>query len=67
MTRDRTAGPLTLRDFRRAGRRGLLPTGYDLFRAFLRYFHRGYHPKQEGSTSQAVAYLATSPAARDAH
>jgi len=67
MAGDPAAGRLTLRDFRRAGRRGLLPTGHDLFRAFLRYFHRGYHPKQEGSTSQAVAYLATSPAARDAH
>ncbi|PRY43992.1 metal-dependent hydrolase [Umezawaea tangerina] len=67
MAADPDAGRLALRDFRRAGRRGLLPTGYDLTRAFLRYFHRGYHPKQEGSTSQAVAYLATSPAARDAH
>jgi hypothetical protein len=60
-------GRLTLREFRRAGRRGLLPTGRALFRAFLRYFHPRYHPKQEGSTSQAVAYLASSPAARAAH
>lgn len=26
------------------------------------YLSRTYHPSQEGSTAQAVAYLATSPA-----
>jgi predicted metal-dependent hydrolase len=28
-----------------------------------RYLSRDYHPSQEGSTEQAVAYLASSPAA----
>ncbi len=58
---------LTWREARRAGRRGLLPKLPEIFRAFLRYFHPAYHPKQEGSTAQAVAYLASSPAAREAH
>ncbi|MCP2245497.1 metal-dependent hydrolase [Lentzea aerocolonigenes] len=58
---------LTWREVMRAGRRGLLPRLSEIFRAFLRYFHPAYHPKQEGSTSQAVAYLASSPAAREAH
>jgi hypothetical protein len=30
------------------------------------YFRRDYHPGKEGSTAQAVAYLASSPAARAA-
>jgi hypothetical protein len=29
----------------------------------LPYLRPGYHPSQHGSTSQAVAYLASSPAA----
>ena len=53
-------------DFRAAGRRGVLPTTTDLVRRMSRYFRRDYHPSQEGSTSQAVAYLASSPAARAA-
>ena len=32
----------------------------------LRYLSPGYHPSREASTEQAVAYLATSPAARAA-
>ena len=32
----------------------------------LKYFSPTYHPSKEGNTSQAVAYLATSPAARRA-
>jgi Predicted metal-dependent hydrolase len=36
-----------------------------LFRSIL-YFRPGYHPSLEGSTSQAVAYLAASPAAQAA-
>ena len=27
-------------------------------------YHLGYHPRDEGSTEQAIAYLASSPAAR---
>ena len=33
----------------------------------LAYFRRNYSPLDVGSTAQAVAYLATSPAARAAH
>ena len=47
----------------RAGRRGLLPRPGQLLPATWRYLPRRYHPSQEGSTSQAVAYLASSPAA----
>ena len=39
------------------------PRMLDLLRWSLRYFSRKYHPKHEGSTAQAVAYLAQSPAA----
>jgi predicted metal-dependent hydrolase len=47
---------------------GLLPHFRTLFGAnTLTYFRPGYSPEQMGSTAQAVAYLATSPAARAAH
>src|SRR5262249_11460872 len=47
---------------------GLLPEFRTLFGAHtLTYFRRGYTPDEMGSTAQAVAYLATSPAARAAH
>lgn len=54
------------RDYRRAYRRGLLPSPGSLARMFVEYFRPSYHPSNYGSTSQAVAYLATSPAARAA-
>jgi predicted metal-dependent hydrolase len=47
---------------------GLLPEFRTLFGAnTLSYFRPGYSPEDMGSTAQAVAYLATSPAARAAH
>jgi predicted metal-dependent hydrolase len=47
---------------------GLLPRFRTLFGAnTLTYFRRGYSPEDMGSTAQAVAYLASSPAARAAH
>ncbi|QKW06557.1 metal-dependent hydrolase [Streptomyces sp. NA04227] len=49
-----------------AARRGLLPNPVKLGISALRYFSRGYHPSQEGSTRQAIAYLGASPAARAA-
>ncbi|GAA0625722.1 metal-dependent hydrolase [Kutzneria viridogrisea] len=55
------------RDFRSAAKRGLCPSGGSLLRSLARYFRPGYYPDQEGSTAQAVAYLAQSPAARAAH
>lgn len=47
---------------------GLLPKYRKLFgSSTLGYFRPGYAPEQLGSTAQAVAYLASSPAARAAH
>jgi predicted metal-dependent hydrolase len=46
----------------------LLPTYRNLFGSTtLAYFRPNYSPEDFGSTAQAVAYLATSPAARAAH
>lgn len=47
---------------------GLLPFYRQLFGSnTLAYFRRDYSPLDVGSTAQAVAYLASSPAARAAH
>ena len=51
------------RDLVRTKRLGLTPGYLDIVKASWRYFQPSYHPSQEGSTSQAVAYLAKSPAA----
>ncbi|GMA87789.1 hydrolase [Angustibacter aerolatus] len=50
----------------RAARRGLVPSAWQVLRAWARWFRPGHHPRSEGSTRQAVAYLAASPAARAA-
>ncbi|OZF25662.1 hypothetical protein CH296_26465 [Rhodococcus sp. 14-2496-1d] len=57
---------IRFRDFRRTWRKGLLPSPFSLTKMFFQYFRPGYHPSQYGSTTQAVGYLATSPAARAA-
>ncbi|WP_405180236.1 metal-dependent hydrolase [Nocardia sp. NBC_01377] len=44
--------------------RGALPGMPSLLRSALSTFEPGYNPESVGSTAQAVAYLATSPAAR---
>lgn len=46
-----------------AERRKLVPGIARMGRASWKYFRPGYHPSHEGNTSQAVAYLAKSPAA----
>ena len=52
----------------RDSRLGLLPRYRTLFGTnTLSYFRPRYSPEDIGSTAQAVAYLATSPAARAAH
>ncbi len=51
----------------RSGRRGAVPTAGFVVRAALRLLKRDYNPLNEGSTAQAVAYLAASPAARAFH
>ncbi|MFJ2645985.1 metal-dependent hydrolase [Streptomyces sp. NPDC087420] len=50
----------------RGVRKGLLPPWRALAAAIPRYLRRSYHPSQEGSLGMAVAYLASSPAARAA-
>ncbi|MEJ8656793.1 metal-dependent hydrolase [Streptomyces sp. MS1.AVA.4] len=60
-------GRASFRDFYRAGTRGVLPSTPDLLRSIPRYLSRAYHPSQEGSTAQAVAYLASSPGANGLH
>lgn len=57
---------LTLMSFIRAGQKGILPTVWDLIKMAPGYLLPNYHPSHYGSTSQAVAYLATSPAAKAA-
>ncbi|MGW2210510.1 metal-dependent hydrolase [Streptomyces sp. NPDC001781] len=56
-------GRASFREFHASGRRGTLPATGALLRSVPRYLSRAYHPSQEGSTAQAVAYLASSPAA----
>lgn len=47
-----------------SGKRGAVPTTNFLVRSGLKLLRPDYNPVDEGSTAQAVAYLATSPAAR---
>ena len=54
------------RDLLTSARKGITP-GYGLLiGSSLKFFSPFYHPSREGNTSQAVAYLAKSPAARRA-
>ncbi|MGA5564799.1 metal-dependent hydrolase [Streptomyces platensis] len=53
----------SFREFVRAGRRGVLPTTGAMARSIPQYLSRSYHPSHYGSTEQAMAYLAASPAA----
>ncbi len=41
----------------------MLPSGKQLRREIKPYFRKSYHPTETGDTDQAVAYLASSPAA----
>ena len=56
-------GKASWRTYRRASKQGLLPTRRQLAHEVRPYFQRAYHPSQTGNTDQAVAYLASSPAA----
>ncbi|MER7110658.1 metal-dependent hydrolase [Streptomyces sp. NPDC000229] len=60
-------GKASVKDFVTRGRQGVLPSTPDMLRSIPRYLSRTYHPSQEGSTAQAVAYLASSPAANGGH
>ena len=59
--------PRLLWKLQKSSKRGALPTAGFLVRAALRLFKRDYNPVNEGNTAQAVAYLASSPAARALH
>ncbi|MGV9669744.1 MULTISPECIES: metal-dependent hydrolase [unclassified Gordonia (in: high G+C Gram-positive bacteria)] len=50
----------------RGVRAGVLPKMWKVILATTSYFRPGFHPNEIGSTAQAVAYLAASPAARRA-
>jgi predicted metal-dependent hydrolase len=52
----------SFRAWLRTSKRGLLPGPVGLLRSYLTYLSPTFHPSHEGSTSQAVAYLAKSPA-----
>ena len=61
-----TPGKASFRAYRKAAKKGLLPTGRQLRQEVLPYFRKSYHPTETGNTEQAVAYLASSPAAQAA-
>ncbi|MFF3276968.1 metal-dependent hydrolase [Streptomyces chrestomyceticus] len=56
-------GKASFREFFRAGRQGVLPAPGAMARSIPQYLSRTYHPSRYGSTEQAAAYLAGSPAA----
>lgn len=58
-----TGAKASLGQFFRAGRQGTLPSTGAMLKSIPTYLSRTYHPSQEGSTAQAVAYLASSPGA----
>lgn len=51
-------------EWQRQSKTGLLPSLPWLFKEELRYLNPWYHPENEASTEQALAYLDNSPAAR---
>ena len=56
--------PRLLLEFVRAGRRGLVPGVSKWFWSGVSTFVPGFHPDSVGSTAQALAYVAQSPAAK---
>lgn len=58
-----TGAKASLGQFFRAGAQGTLPSTGAMLKSIPTYLSRTYHPSQEGSTAQAVAYLAASPGA----
>ncbi|MFW0788327.1 metal-dependent hydrolase [Gordonia sp. CPCC 205333] len=64
------AGPISFlqrrREYRRGVRANVLPRIGGVIRYSLTYFRPGFDPAEVGDTAQAVAYLASSPAARNA-
>lgn len=60
---ERPGSKASFGQFHRAGRKGTLPSTGAMLKSIPTYLSRTYHPSQEGSTAQAVAYLASSPGA----
>ncbi len=56
-------GKASFGQFFMAGQQGVLPSTGSMLKSIPKYLSRTYHPSQEGSTAQAVAYLASSPGA----
>ncbi|MEU3710138.1 metal-dependent hydrolase [Streptomyces catenulae] len=56
-------GKASAKDFWRGGREGVLPDPAAILRSAPQYLSPKYHPSHHGSTAQAAAYLARSPAA----
>ncbi|GAQ53652.1 metal-dependent hydrolase [Streptomyces acidiscabies] len=56
-------GKASVKAFYLSGQQGTLPATGAILKSIPSYLSRTYHPSQEGSTEQAVAYLAASPAA----
>ncbi|WP_030961686.1 metal-dependent hydrolase [Streptomyces sp. NRRL S-378] len=56
-------GKASFGQFFLAGQQGVLPSTGSMLKSIPKYLSRTYHPSQEGSTAQAVAYLASSPGA----
>lgn len=54
------------RQYRRGVKANVVPKISDIILATLTYFRPDFDPAEVGDTAQAVAYLATSPAARNA-
>lgn len=54
------------KDFRRLGREDKVPSLRRILKSTLRYVPPGYHPRNEASTEQALAYFRLSPAANAA-
>lgn len=54
------------REYWRAARQRRLPTPGELLGGLPAYLTPGFNPRQKHSTEMALAYLARSPAARDA-
>jgi predicted metal-dependent hydrolase len=66
LSRDPEPRPARWRDLVRAARLGLCPEIGAMLRCVAAYLRPDYHPSRYGSTDVAVAYLASSPAARAA-
>ena len=59
-----TKAPSFFREWRKAAKRNLIPTAWDLLGGSWRFLTPSYHPDQEAETGPALDYLAKSPATK---